>query len=291
MITRDQLAAMLPDAAAAGRVDLWFPLLTREMGASQITTDVRIAAFLASTANETGGLQAVEEGGYFNTPDARIMGVFKGISGLSPALLAQWRGLGQAAFDVAFFNHVYADANRPVGYKLGNVKPGDGYRYRGMGPNQLTGRGNYAWMQAETGIPLVDNPEMIKTPDVGAKIAAHFWRKNGCNKLVDSGTRAAFLDAMRKLNAGLSDFSHHLAYWERAKAALAGELSALEQRAEDIRALQEALLKNGFDPKGIDGQLGPNTRKALRAFEKANGFEADGIVDAAVLKALGLKTK
>ena len=44
----------------------------------------------------------------------------------------------------------------------------------------------------------------------------------------------------------------------------------------EVKEMQEALLKKGFDPKGIDGKFGPNTEKALKAFQKANGLVVDG---------------
>jgi peptidoglycan hydrolase-like protein with peptidoglycan-binding domain len=49
-------------------------------------------------------------------------------------------------------------------------------------------------------------------------------------------------------------------------------------RGEDVRELQTLLKAAGFDPKGIDGIFGPNTDKAVRAYQKSKGLKVDGIV-------------
>lgn len=54
----------------------------------------------------------------------------------------------------------------------------------------------------------------------------------------------------------------------------------------DVKELQRALEAKGFDPQGTDGQFGANTRKAVVAFQRANGLEADGVVGKNTLKAL-----
>ena len=54
----------------------------------------------------------------------------------------------------------------------------------------------------------------------------------------------------------------------------------------DVRELQRALKEKGFDPQGVDGKFGANTKKAVIAFQKANGLEADGVVGKFTLKAL-----
>ncbi len=294
MVTSGQLARMMPRASREV-IRAWHAALLPEMRAAEIVTDARQAAFLASVANETGGLTRFDEMTYFNTSWSRIAEVFGGIRGLTGDLVWAWKALGQKGFDEAFFNYVYDDANRAAKFRLGNIHPGDGYRYRGMGPNQLTGLGNYMWMARETGLPLVEDPEMIKLPAVGAKISAHFWRKSGCNAMVDDGSQAGFLRAMRRLNAGLQDFSHHLGYWAVTKAILANDtigdipepLPAGKLHA-DVRAIQSALVARGYNTGGVDGIAGPKTRAAIAAFEAASGLPSDGIVDDVMLRALGV---
>lgn len=263
-----------------------------------VTTDVCQAALLASIMNETGGLLVFDEFTYRNTPWERIKTIFGGVKGLTEEKVNAWRELGSTkAFDVAFFNWVYDDANRPRGYGLGNTQPGDGYRYRGMGPGALTGRGNYAWMARETGLPLVEDPEIIKTPAAGARLAVHFWIKNGCNAMVDGGSAEGALRAFRKLNAGLRDFSPHLAWWDRCRAALANDTiddiapdsTSTQLRRSNVIDMQQALVARGYNTGGIDGIVGPRTTAAILAFERSMNLpNPDGIVDETMLRALGL---
>lgn len=295
-VTLSQFSVVMRGAPPA-RAAAWHAAFVPDMLSEQIAPyDIRQAAFLASAANETGGLRLLDEAdlSYINTPYARVIAVF-GHSAPSQVDFEAWRMLGRPQFDINFLNWVYDDAHRGPGYGLGNTHPGDGWRYRGMGPGATTGLGNFRMLARLTGLPLVEDPELVKTPEAGAKICAVQWHVNGCNELVQDGSQAGFLNAMRRLNAGLHDFSHHLAFWEVAKAALANddpgqppEPLPFDARRRQVSALQEALIKAGFDTKGIDGISGPNTRAAVLAFQKAKGLTVDGIVGPRTLAALGL---
>lgn len=158
----------------------------------------------------------------------------------------------------------------------------------------MTGLGNFTWMARETGLPLVEDPAMIMTPAAGAKIACHFWRKSGCNELVDDGSDAGALRAFRTLNAGLSDFTPHLNWLYRCRGVLANDdLVAVPpprstpsvQRRDAVMAMQSALVERGFDTGGVDGIVGPKTRAALAAWM---GLPTPSAVDNDMLQKLGL---
>lgn len=78
--------------------------------------------------------------------------------------------------DESFFNMVYRSV-------AGNKEPGDGWRYRGFGFVQLTGRGNYK-AYSYKGADLVKNPELLHRSDVAAKVAVKFYRRQ-LNKIKD----------------------------------------------------------------------------------------------------------
>jgi len=59
---------------------------------------------------------------------------------------------------------------------LGNVKPGDGAKYKGRGFIQLTGRDNYKKAGAQLGLPLEKHPEMVEDPKIAAQVAVWFWK-------------------------------------------------------------------------------------------------------------------
>ena len=58
---------------------------------------------------------------------------------------------------------------------LGNIRPGDGERYKGRGPIQLTGRWNYRAAGRALGLPLEQQPELVNRPDIGAKVTVWYW--------------------------------------------------------------------------------------------------------------------
>lgn len=100
---------------------------------------------------------------------------------------------------------------------LGNVEKGDGRRYRGRGPIQLTGRDNYTAFAAATGLPVVDYPEMVEDPAVGFRAAAWFWSTRGLNRL---GKGMTFKETTRAVNGGLSHHEFRLEYYWRALEVL-----------------------------------------------------------------------
>jgi putative chitinase len=68
---------------------------------------------------------------------------------------------------------------------LGNTEPGDGWRYRGRGLIQITGRNNYTKRGQLLGIDLAGQPELVVDPRFALEIAAAFWKSAGCNELAD----------------------------------------------------------------------------------------------------------
>jgi len=86
-----------------------------------------------------------------------------------------------------YFEEIASGAAYEGRSDLGNIHPGDGKRYKGRGPIQLTGRSNYRWAGAALGLPLEDQPELAARHDVGWRIAALFWENRGLNSLADQG--------------------------------------------------------------------------------------------------------
>ena len=75
-----------------------------------------------------------------------------------------------------YFMKKYDRKHNPAKAKtLGNIKPGDGVKYKGRGFIQLTGRYNYKKAGEALGLPLEQNPELVERPDVAAKVALWFW--------------------------------------------------------------------------------------------------------------------
>ncbi len=100
---------------------------------------------------------------------------------------------------------------------LGNTQPGDGVRYKGRGPIQLTGRANYRAAGQALGIDLEGNPERAKDPDVAFRVAAWFWSSRNLNTYADAGN---FREVTRRINGGYNGLESREAYYRRALAAV-----------------------------------------------------------------------
>jgi len=183
MITDAQLAQALRCPPA--RAQRWHPPLSTAMRRFGITTPRRVAHFIAQVGHESLSLSRTEESLSYSLP--RLLEVFgKRIPANSASLFVrQPEKLG---------NYVYADRNGN-----GNVASGDGYRYRGRGPMQHTGRGNYRRIGGLIGQPLEEQPALLVEVEIGALAAAAYWHDNGLNTLADSGD---VLMVSRKINLG-----------------------------------------------------------------------------------------
>lgn len=100
---------------------------------------------------------------------------------------------------------------------LGNSQSGDGYKFRGRGYIQVTGRANYAELSKDTGIDFVANPDLL-SQEVNAIISAiWFWNKRGLNKYADSDDIKTIT---RKINGGYNGFDHRKKLLEKYKKQL-----------------------------------------------------------------------
>ena len=86
---------------------------------------------------------------------------------------------------------------------LGNTQAGDGKRYKGRGPIQLTGRANYRRYGQQLGIDFENNPAIVAIPSVGLLVACKFWSDNGLNVLADQDDVTTIT---RRINGGLNGF-------------------------------------------------------------------------------------
>lgn len=83
--------------------------------------------------------------------------------------------------------------------ELGNIMAGDGVRFKGRGPIQLTGRANYQKYGQVLGIDFESHPELVAIPSIGLLVACKFWVNNGLNELAD---RDDVLTITRRINGG-----------------------------------------------------------------------------------------
>lgn len=173
------------------RLQVLHPPLVAALEEFEITTPQRMSAFLAQCAHESAEFRHFEE----------------------IWIPTHW----QRAYEGSI--------------RLGNTKPGDGERFKGRGPIQITGRARYTVAGAALGVDLPADPKRASDPDVAWRIAGWFWRdfrefrrgqlwKGNLNELADAGD---FDGITRGINgSGMNGHAHRLELWARAKAVLGG---------------------------------------------------------------------
>ena len=207
MLTATQLAQIMP-SLPQGKLQQFLPQLNEAMQTWGIDTMWRTAAFVAQLAHESGELRWMEE--IWGPTDAQRRYE-------PPSDLAK---------------------------KLGNTQPGDGKRFKGRGPIQITGRANYQKYGALLGADLIANPALASA-DLAFVIAGLFWKSNGLNELADA---QQFVAITRRINGGTNGLVDRQKYYERAKAVLGvaaaprdgPPMAPLKRGHEAIRAAHRA---------------------------------------------------
>lgn len=100
---------------------------------------------------------------------------------------------------------------------LGNTQAGDGNRFKGRGPIQLTGRANYRRYGQQLGIDFENNPAIVAIPSVGLLVACKFWSDNGLNELADKDD---VLTITKRINGGTNGLSDRQAKLEMIKGMM-----------------------------------------------------------------------
>lgn len=210
MITIDQLTALAPGAHAVAFVDA----LNAAMAKFSITSKESRAAFLAQVVHESGGLRVFSEN--LNYSAEALPQVF-GATRFPPAVAAHYgRTKDHPADQVGIANIAYAN-------RLGNgpIESNDGWRYRGRGPIQLTGRDNYDRCGKAIGPDLLGSPDLLLMPHHGCMAAGWFWA-SGNRTGASLNRRAGDIGAISKIvNGGTHGLDERRALYEKALRVLA----------------------------------------------------------------------
>lgn len=100
---------------------------------------------------------------------------------------------------------------------LGNVKPGDGVRYKGRGLIQITGRANYKQISDATGIDFYNHPDWLELPQWATMSACWWWNNRGLNAMAD---KDELTNITKRINGGKNGLQDRLKYLGRAKRVI-----------------------------------------------------------------------
>jgi len=169
----DAVIAMIPDTAAK----------------FQINTPLRLAHFLAQCGHESGGFRATQEN--LNYSAKGLNGIFK-------------KYFPTEASAAAYARNPQKIANKVYGGRMGNglEASGEGYKFRGRGYIQLTGKENYTAFGKAIGEDILANPDKVAST-YALLSAAWFFSKNGLHKMADGGaTDQVVTSITKRVNGG-----------------------------------------------------------------------------------------
>lgn len=168
------------------------------MAKYDINTPLRLAHFLAQCAHESGGFKIRYENLKYSAK--RLQEVFP-------------KYFQDAKTVARYVGKPDAIANRVYGNRVGNgnESSGDGYKYRGRGYIQLTGKANYIDFSKDTGIDAVHNPDVV-AEQYPLLSAAWFWSKTALNKIADAND---IKGVTKRVNGGFNGLAQRTAYFNR----------------------------------------------------------------------------
>ena len=168
-----------------------------------INTPQRVAGFLSQCAHESGGFERLQENLNYSAD---------GMAGIWPRRFAVLGPDGKPAkkdgknqpnkFALALHRKPEMIANVVYANRMGNgpTESGEGWKFRGRGLKQLTGKDNHRACSAGLGVDLVENPDLLLEPVYAARSAAWFWATNKCNTFADAGDIEGLT---KRINGGL----------------------------------------------------------------------------------------
>ena len=279
--TKEHLAEIIADDA-----NNWYDALCKLLPKYGITTERRVAHFLSQCAHESGGFKKLEEN--LNYSAKALRAVFGRYFGEPPKADAD----EYARNPEMIANRVYNDAYRK--YKMGNTQEGDGWRFRGRGLKQLTGRENYTNFGKSVGMTAEEAAEYVATPAGAIESACWFWDTKKLNNIADTDDVVKMTKIINGGNIGLEDRQKRYAHALKVLGMEADDLGTDEGHVdvEDIGVLRKGCKGEGVKMMqealgiGADGDFGPGTERALKEWQASNGLVADGIAGPKTLEKL-----
>lgn len=265
VLSLDQVKKMIP---ANREAELWHSYANEFLDKYEINTTNRIAGFFAQAAHESGDFNTLVEN--LNYSWQRLREVFPRYFP-SDSMAQQYHRNSQM-----IANRVYNDALRTN--KLGNVNEGDGYRFRGRGLFQLTGRWNYTEFGKSIGMSAEEAAAYCSTKRGAFESACWYWKRNNLNSYAD---RDDITGMSKAVNGGTIGLSDRISKYNRNKSVLKTSSTTTpvvtEQRmimkgsrGDDVKAVQQKL---GLTADGIFGSI---TEQAVRSWQRSKGYTVTG---------------
>jgi len=213
IITKEQFLRMLTNPAAKESIDGWVEPLNAAMAEWEIGSPQRQAAFLGQVLHESGELQHLVENLSYSA--TRLRQVW-------PTRFPDDETAAQYA------NNPQKLASKVYASRMGNgdESSGDGWKYRGRGLFQLTGRQNYMHCAEALHLDVLNDPDLLAQPLGAARSAAWFWNSRKLNELSDEkpgfDPDAEFVKITKLINGGTIGLQARQASWVLCRRVLLG---------------------------------------------------------------------
>lgn len=277
-------------------LDVWYDELLDILPKYNINTPERVAGFLAQTGHESGDFKRLEEN--LNYSESALNRVFS-------RYFKEVDAAEYAYQPEKIANYVYMDEYRSSRSKLGNIYPGDGWKFRGRGLKQLTGRSNYTRFADSVDMTPEEAADYLETKHGAVHSACWFWDKANCNSYADNLDILGMTKVINGGTIGLNDreerFKYALSLFKANKKTDNGpnylkkkpksdfQISRMKtlrlgSKGDEVKLLQHMLKEVFMFKVEIDGVFGKGTERALKLWQGENSLAPDGVAGPITLR-------
>jgi putative chitinase len=206
------------EAAGVKDPDKWLDAVVQTCAEFEINTPQRIAAFIAQTAHESGGYTMLSEN--LNYKAATLAACWPNrfaVLGADKKPIKENGKMVPTAVANTIAGKPEIIANMVYANRMGNgtTESGEGWKYRGRGLKQLTGKDNYARCGAALGIDLVLQPDLLLEPMAAARSAGWFWKANNLSAFADVEDIKGMT---KKINGGFIGLEQRQKLYDKVKS-------------------------------------------------------------------------
>ena len=244
----------------------WYEAMLEVLPLWEVNTAERVAMFVAQCGHESGGFRVLSENLNYSA---------KALNTIFPKY---FRRANRDANPYhrqpeKIANIIYASR-----MDNGNTASGDGWKFRGGGILQLTGRYNYTQFAKEMEMTPEEATDYVRTKKGALDSACWFWDTNNLNKYCDSRD---IKGATKRINGGYIGLEDRKKHYEHAMEVMGGhwepgkivyETIRVGSRGPTVKAVQEEL------EIGADGVFGKGTEAHIKAWQEENDLTPDGIM-------------